>query len=313
MSNQIYDTIIIGGGPAGLTAGLYNGRAGMKTLVIESPTVIGQVAITADVENYPGFESISGPELIKKFRDQAIKWNAEIVSGNVNNLEKTKKGWKVFADDKVYESLAVIIATGAVPRKLNIPGEDKFIGRGVSYCATCDGPFYKGKEIVAIGGGDTAAEESVFLTRFASKITMIHRRDRLRAIKTLADKAIANPKIEIIWNSVVTEIVGDQSGVTSVKTKDIKSNKTDEIKCFGAFIFAGYIPNTDFAKTFVERDKNNYILSNEKMETETPGLFTCGDCRKKMLRQIVTATGEGAVAAVSAQHYIEELKGTAYR
>ncbi|MBU4484377.1 NAD(P)/FAD-dependent oxidoreductase, partial [bacterium] len=157
------------------------------------------------------------------------------------------------------------------------------------------------------------AEESVFLTRFASKITMIHRRDRLRAIKTLADKAIANPKIEIIWNSVVTEIVGDQSGVTSVKTKDIKSNKTDEIKCFGAFIFAGYIPNTDFAKTFVERDKNNYILSNEKMETETPGLFTCGDCRKKMLRQIVTATGEGAVAAVSAQHYIEELKGTAYR
>ncbi|MBU4485135.1 FAD-dependent oxidoreductase, partial [bacterium] len=162
MSNQIYDTIIIGGGPAGLTAGLYNGRAGMKTLVIESPTVIGQVAITADVENYPGFESISGPELIKKFRDQAIKWNAEIVSGNVNNLEKTKKGWKVFADDKVYESLAVIIATGAVPRKLNIPGEDKFIGRGVSYCATCDGPFYKGKEIVAIGGGDTAAEEAVF-------------------------------------------------------------------------------------------------------------------------------------------------------
>jgi len=307
-----YDVIIIGGGPAGLTAAIYTSRARLKTLVIESYSVPGQAIITDSIENFPGFpEGINGFELVEKFKKQAEKFGAELIVKNVEKIEQLQDGWRIKAEDKTYTTLSIIIATGAHPRKLDVPGEHKFTGKGVSYCATCDGALYRDKHVVVIGGGDTAIDEALFLTRFAKKVTLVHRRDRLRATKILQERVLANKKMEFAWESNVIEILGKDK-VGGVKIKNIKTKKDTDLSCDGVFVFVGYEPNTVLAKGLLKLDKKSYILADEDMNTSKKGIFSCGDCRKKLLRQVVTACGDGATAAFNAQHYVEKLKGTAY-
>lgn len=312
MKNLLYDVIVIGGGPAGLTAGLYTSRARLKTLLIESPVISSQSVLTAFIENYPGFpEGIGGSALLDRIKKQAVSAGLEILEGDVNRVEKGKKYWKVKMGDREFESLSVIIAAGAQPKTLNIPGEEKFKGRGVSYCGVCDGAFFKDKDIVVIGGGDTALEEALFLTRYVRSIKLIHRRDKFRATKILQERVFANKKIEPVLNSVAEEIQGG-SIVEGVKVRNTTANEIKIIPCSGIFVFVGYTPNTNFIKGLVDMDEEGYIISNDNMETSAKGIFACGDCRHKLLRQVVTACGEGASAAFSAQLYAENLKGTAY-
>jgi len=307
-----YDVIIIGGGPAGLTAAIYTSRARLKTLVIESYSVPGQAIITDSIENFPGFpEGINGFELVEKFKKQAEKFGAELIVKNVEKIEQLQDGWRIKAEDKTCTTLSIIIATGAHPRKLDVPGENKFTGKGVSYCATCDGALYRDKDVVVVGGGDTAIDEALFLTKFAKKVTLIHRRDRLRATKILQERASANKKMEFMWESKAIEILGKDK-VEGVKIKNINTKKDTDLLCDGVFVFVGYEPNTDLLKGLLKLDKKSYILTDDDMNTSKKGIFSCGDCRKKLLRQVVTACGDGATAAFSAQQYVEKLKGTAY-
>ena len=313
---MIYDIVIIGGGPAGLTAGIYASRARMKTLLLESVTISSQAVTTSEIENYPGFlDGVSGFELIDKFKKQAAKFGTEFKSKAVKSVCKTKvdgkKAWKVEFDGGEVSALAVILATGAKPKKLQIPGEDKFTGRGVSYCAVCDGAFFKEKNVVVIGGGDTAVEDACFLTRFAKKVTVIHRRERLRATKILQERAFANKKIEFSWSSTAFEILGD-SKVTGVMVENVKTKEKKEIPVDGVFVLIGYEPNTAFLKGVVKTNDIGYIIADDDMKSSVDGVFVCGDVRKKLLRQVVTATGEGATAAMSARLYVENLKGEAY-
>ncbi len=316
MAEDLYDIIIIGAGPAGATAALYSARARLKTLVIESYMNVSQISITDKIENYPGFpEGIKGPELIENMKKQAKNFGAEFGSANVKsitqNLFDNKKIWEIETDIKNYKTLAVIIASGAKPRELSIPGEDKFKGRGVSYCAVCDAPFFKEKQVIVVGGGDTAVEEALYLTKFAQKVKLVHRRDRLRATKILQERAFANEKIETIWNSVVTEIIGETK-VKSVKIKNIQTEEEKTIECDGVFIFIGLAPNTDFVKDVLKTDDNGYIIVDTQMKTSAEGIFAAGDCIQKRLRQVITAAGDGATAAHSARLYVEKLKGMAY-
>lgn len=312
-----YDAIIIGGGPAGLTAALYTSRAGLKTFLIESYCIPSQ-AVTADcIENYPGFpEGISGFELIESFKKQAKRFGVEFSAGEVNEIREYKregkKVWGAAHEDKSYTATSLIIATGAVYRKLDVPGEERLRGKGVSYCATCDGALYKDKDIVVIGGGNSAVEEALFLTRFGKTVTLIHRRDRLRAVKVLQERAFANKKISFVWDSVVTEISGDNK-VKAVKVENTKTGKKDNISCDGVFIFVGNVPNTEFIKGKVKLDEFGYIITDENMRTSADGIFACGDCRRKILRQVVTACGDGSIAGFSSQQYVEEVKGVAYK
>ena len=310
---MIYDVIIIGGGPAGLTAAIYTSRARLKTLLVESLTVAGQAVTASDIENYPGFpEGINGFELIDRFKKQAGRFGAEFKIGNVKRIKKTKAAWQVELDGEELSTLSVIIAAGASPKKLNIPGEAKFKGKGISYCAVCDGAFFKNKDIVVMGGGNTAIEEAIFLTNFASKVTVIHRRNRLRATKILQERAFANKKINFVWDSILTSISGKDK-VETIKVKNIKTNIEGTISCDGVFILVGYTPNTDFLKGLLKLDKNGYIVTDQEMKTKKRGIFAAGDARRKLLRQIVTASGEGAKAAFSARMYVEDLKGESYR
>ncbi|MDI6704301.1 MAG: thioredoxin-disulfide reductase [bacterium] len=318
-----YDLIIIGGGPAGLTAGLYAARARLKTLLIESFAVPSQAVAADRIENYPGIPSgISGIELIDRFKRQAKAFGLEFDVGNVVDIKpqngKDFRQWQIIAEDKVYDSLSIILAVGTRPRELEVAGESKLRGRGVSYCATCDGPLFKDRDIVIIGGGDTAVEEALFLTRFCRKVTMIHRRDRLRATKILQERALAHERLEFVWDSQVIEILGEEN-VEAVKIKDIKTQEESKIPCEGVFIFVGFIPNTDFLKPhktsgfsqdkgIIELDEAGYVITDDNMKTSQEGVFACGDCRKKLLRQVVTACGDGANAAFSAQGYVEKLK-----
>lgn len=308
-----YDVIIIGGGPAGLTAAIYTARARLKTLLLESFSVPGQAVITDHLENYPGFpDGINGFELIEKFKKQAENFGAELKVGNVERIEKDKNGWLVEAEGRTYTSLSLIIASGARPRRLGVPGERELQRKGVSYCATCDGALYKDKEIALVGGGDTAIQEALFLTRFAKKVRVVHRRDRLRATKILQERALSNERIEFIWESKAVEILG-KDRVSGVKIKNVKTGKETDVSCDGVFIFVGYSPNTDFIKRVLKLDKDGYIVSDSDMNTSKKGIFACGDCRRKLLRQVVTACGDGATAAFSAQKYVEDLKGAAYK
>jgi len=308
-----YDVIVIGGGPAGLTAALYAGRARLKTLIVESFSVLGQAIITDRIENYPGFpEGINGFDLVEKFKKQAEKFEVEFKTGDVSEVKKHDKGWEIKIKDKSYTALSLIVASGAKPKKLGVAGEEKLQGKGVSYCATCDGALYRDKEVVLAGGGDTAIEEALFLTRFAAKVKVAHRRDRLRATKILQERALANKKIEFIWESTITEITGDNK-VSGVKIENVRTKEKGEVPCDGVFIFVGYSPNTDFVKGVLKLDKGGYIAGDDNMKTSEKGIFACGDCRGKLLRQVVTACGDGAVAAFSAQQYVEELKGEAYK
>jgi len=314
---HVYDVIIIGGGPAGLTAGLYVSRAGLRGLCIEGESSISQITVTDLIENYPGIpEGINGFELIERFKKQALQFGLEMMSSDVTSVKPTKwddiQGWKVTAGDRAYDALAVICATGAYWRKLGVPGEDAYTGKGVSYCATCDGPIFRNREVVVVGGGDTAVQEAIFLTNFTRKVTIVHRRDRLRATKILQKRAFANSKIDFAWNSVVEEISGKET-VEKVKIKNVKSpGVTGEIPTAGIFIFTGLTPKTDIVRGVADLDQGGYIIVDANMHTSAKGIFAAGDCIKKRLRQVVTACGDGATAAFSAQLYIEELKGESY-
>jgi thioredoxin reductase (NADPH) len=314
---NIYDVIIIGGGPGGMTAGLYAARAALKVLLIEGASSASQITVTDLIENYPGFPGgIGGFELIDIFKKQAVEFGLETVSADVKGLSAAKwadvKGWNVATSDGVFSALAVIIATGAQWRKLGVPGEEAFIGKGVSYCATCDGPFYRNRDVVVVGGGDTAIQEALFLTKFAKKVTVIHRRDRLRAAAILQKRAFANEKIAFEWNAVVAEIAGG-AFVERVVLRDIKApEKFTEVPAEGAFIFIGLTPNTDLGRGICDLDNQGYIVTDAHMRTSAAGIFACGDCIQKLLRQVVTACGDGATAAHAAQLYVEDLKGEAY-
>jgi len=310
----IYDAIIIGGGPAGLTAGVYLSRARMNTLLIEKALPGGQAILTEIIENYPGFpHGIAGPELMQKMEEQAVRFGLKIEYGEVVEVKIKEDKVKIIKiNNKKYKTLTIILASGAEASKLEVPGEEELRGRGVSYCATCDAPFFKDKKIVVVGGGDTAIEEALYLTKFVWEVTIIHRRDRLRATKILQERVFANKKINLAWDSVVTKVLGKEK-VEGILIQNKKIGKEKEIPCQGVFIFAGYVPNSKFLKELVKLDKRGYILTNDNMMTSQEGIYACGDVRKKILRQVVTACGEGATAAFAAQKYIEELKGVSYK
>ena len=310
-----YDIVIIGGGPGGYTAGIYAARAARKTLLIEGAGTVSQITITDIIENYPGLpDGIGGFDLMQLFKKQALKFGLEVVPKDVTTVRKISDGpviWEVTAGNKVYKTLSIIAATGAMWRSLGVPGEAEFVGRGVSYCATCDGPFYRNRDVIVVGGGDTAIQEALFLTHFARKVIVIHRRDRLRAAGMLQNRAFAEKKIEFVWNSTVAEITGADF-VTGVKVKDITSGKISEIAADGAFIFVGRLPYTEIFKGLVNMDKTGFMITDENMRTNADGIFAAGDCRAKLFRQVVTAAGDGANAVNSAELYIDEVKGQTY-
>lgn len=310
-----YDIIIIGGGPAGYTAGMYAARAALKTLLIEGAGTVSQITITDMIENYPGIpDGIGGFELMQLFKQQAQKFGLEILVKDVTTIKKILENpviWEVTAGDRSFRALSIIAATGAMWRSLGVPGESEFAGKGVSYCATCDGPFYRNRHVVVVGGGDTAIQEALFLTHFASKVTVIHRRDRLRAAGMLQNRAFAEKKIEFAWDSTLEQIIGADF-VTGVKVKNVKTSAITELAADGAFIFVGRLPYTEIFKSLVSMDKTGFILTDENMQTKTPGIFAAGDCRVKLFRQVVTAAGDGANAVHSAELYIEDLKGQTY-
>ncbi|WP_035241535.1 thioredoxin-disulfide reductase [Desulfobacter vibrioformis] len=301
-----YDLVIIGAGPAGLTAGLYAARARMNVLLIEKAVPGGQILVTDWIENYPGFpEGISGFDLAEKIKEQALALGLTIETAEVQGLDLSGKIKKVILKNKHIKAKSLIIASGASPRKPGV-GEDRFMGKGISFCATCDGPFFRDKVVVAVGGGDTAVQESIFLTRFAKKVYLVHRRDELRATKILQERAFSNDKIEFLWDSVVTGMDGVY-GVEKVNIKNLKTGKASEIEANGCFLWIGILPNTEFIKGDVKTDEGGFILVDNRMQTNVPGVFAVGDVRDTPLRQIATAVGDGAVAAVSAEHYVESL------
>jgi len=304
---KIYDVVIIGAGPAGMTAAVYTSRGSLSTLMIERGIPGGQMANTEEVENYPGFDHILGPELSTKMFDHAKKFGAEYAYGDVQEIIDGEAYKTIKAGGKEYKARAIIVTTGAEYKKMGVPGETELGGRGVSYCAICDGAFFKNKELVVVGGGDSAVEEGVYLTRFASKVTIVHRRDELRAQKILQERAFANEKIDFIWNHTVQSINDSNGKVGSVTLKSTVDESTQEFKAEGVFIYIGMLPLTKPFKNLGILNENGYILTNDQMETKIPGIFAAGDVREKTLRQIVTATGDGSVAAQAAQHYIEEL------
>ncbi|WP_075619844.1 thioredoxin-disulfide reductase [Paenisporosarcina indica] len=304
---KIYDVVIIGAGPAGMTAAVYTSRGNLSTLMIERGIPGGQMANTEEVENYPGFEHILGPELSTKMFDHAKKFGAEYAYGDVQEITDGEAFKTIKAGGKEYKTRAIIITTGAEYKKMGIPGETELGGRGVSYCAVCDGAFFKNKELVVVGGGDSAVEEGVYLTRFASKVTIVHRREELRAQKILQERAFANEKIEFIWNHTVKEINAENGKVGSVTLSSTVDDTEREFNADGVFIYIGMLPLTKPFANLGILNENGYVLTNEQMETKVPGIFAAGDVREKTLRQIVTATGDGSIAAQAAQHYIEEL------
>lgn len=307
MSDQVYDVIILGGGPAGLTAGLYTSRAKLKSLLVERMLLGGQVMTTTKVENYPGFPGgVDGPELMLKMQEHCQEFGLEIRYGDASEVRKGADGYEVVIDGEPVATRTVIVAVGAEPRKLDILGEAAFVGRGVSYCATCDGAFFKNVEVAVIGGGDTAAEEALYLTRFASKVYLIHRRDTLRATKILQDRLQANPKIEMIWNTVVERVEGDPTGIKCIEIKDTVSGKMRCMPVAGMFVAVGVTPKAGFLADLLELDPEGYLLTDSECRTKLPGVFVAGDVRKKMLKQISTAVGDGAVAAVMAERYLME-------
>ena len=313
---DIYDVIIIGGGPAGLTAGIYTTRARLSAILIEKLAIGGQVSLTDRIENYPGFVGgVSGPELVQNIEEQAKSFGMRILSAEVTRIDLDDKGdiKEVFVDEEPepYRCLSIIIAAGNEQKRLGVPGEKEFIGKGVSYCATCDGAFFKDLDIAVVGGGDVALEEGIFLTRFAKKIYIIHRRDRLRATKILQERAFSSNKIEFVLDSVVDEIFG-QTTVDGVKVRNLKTGEGKALEVNGIFVFIGWTPSFSFVDGIVKRSEDGYIIVDKEMGTSREGIFACGDCCKKDLRQIVTACGDGATAAYSAQHYVERIKGQEY-
>ena len=298
----MHDLIIVGAGPAGLTAALYAGRSRLDTLLIEKMAVGGRILMSESIENYPGFPGgVSTRELMGKMEEQVKELGVKIINDEVLDLDCSKRIIKT--STVTYEASAIIIASGARPRKLNVSGEEKYIGRGVSYCATCDGPFFREKKVVIVGGGNAVAEEAIYLSRFASSVSVIHRRQELRASPILQEKMQENKKINFILSSVVTQIKGVQK-VEAVTIKDLVSGKESDFNCEGVFIYIGYDPETVFLKGKLQMDGSGLILTDENMVTSADGIFACGDCRKKGLYQVINACGDGAVAADSAYKFI---------
>lgn len=303
-----YDCIIIGAGPAGMTAALYAARANLNTLLLERGIPGGQMNNTAEVENYPGFDSILGPDLALKMYDGINQFGVEHGYGNVVEVKDHQDYKEVITDDASYEAKVVIIATGCEHRNLEVPGEAEYSGRGVSYCAVCDGAFFRNKKLIVVGGGDSAVEEAIYLTQFADEVKIVHRRDTLRAQKIIQDRAFANEKISFIWDSVVEEIKGDDQKVTGVQIKNVKTGETYEEAADGVFIYVGLIPLTQAFTSLGITDDAGWIVTDERMQTKIPGLLACGDARQKHLRQITTAVGDGGIAGQQAYQYIEENK-----
>ena len=302
----MYDTIIIGAGPAGMTAALYAARSNLKVALLEAGIPGGQMNNTADVENYPGYALISGPELAEKMFEPLENLGVEHVFGHVQRIEDQGGSKKVITEDEVYESKTVIIATGAFHRQLNVPGEAEFNSRGVSYCAVCDGAFFRDEDLLVVGGGDSAVEEAIFLTQFAKSVTIVHRRDQLRAQKVLQDRAFANEKISFVWDSVVEAIHGNERKVTGVTFKNIKTSETSQADFGGIFIYVGLDPVSEFVADLGIRDESGWIVTDDHMKTSVAGIYAIGDVRQKDLRQITTAVGDGAIAGQEAYKYITE-------
>ena len=302
----MYDVVVIGAGPAGMTAAIYAARAGYKTAMAEVGVPGGQAATTEIIENYPGFPNgVAGPDLMYKFFEQTQTFGVEMLYGYVEGIDTADETKKVKIGDNVYESKTVIIASGAKPKTLGVANEDRLRGRGVSYCATCDGFFFKDKEVMVVGGGDTAVEEAMYLTKMCSKVTLIHRREQLRANRTAQNRALANEKLEIIYNTTLEEIIGEDK-VTSVRLKNKITGEETIMPIEGIFIFAGYTPNNDFFPSQLAVDERGYVLTDEKMATNLPGIFAVGDVRQKPLRQVTTAVGDGGVVITAVEDYLAQ-------
>jgi len=307
--DKIYDVAIIGGGPAGLSAGLYASRSRLKTIIIEKGRWGGQAATTEELENYPGsIENPTGPKLTERMKEQAEAFGTEFINGEAVGFDLSDKVKVLKLKDGEIKAKAIIIATGAQHVNLGAPGEDTFRGKGVSYCATCDADFFTDLEVVVVGGGDAAVEEAIYLTKFAEKVTIIHRRDQFRAAKSIVEKALANEKIHVIWDTVVEEIYGDGI-VEGVKLKNVKTGEITDYRTDGVFIFVGTRPVSEFVKGIVDMDEKGYIITDSEMRTSIEGIFAAGDVRNTPLRQVITAAADGAIAAISAEKYITKVFG----
>jgi thioredoxin reductase (NADPH) len=308
MARKEYEIVIIGGGPAGLAAGLYAARARRKTVLLEKGVIGGQIALTELVENYPGIPSINGFDLAQAMLNQAESYGLEVEYAETTGIEQDGRLWLVRTAEDEYVAKAVIVTAGADYNKLGVPGEERLTGRGVSYCATCDAAFFKEQHVAVVGGGDAAMDEGLFTTRFADKVTVIHRRDKLRAGAILQERAFANPKMEFVWNTVVTEVLGED-GVTGVRLHNRETDEDSTMDLAAVFIFIGQHPNTGFLGGLVPVDEGGHAVVSEWMETELPGLYVAGDARRNSARQVVSSAGDGATAAIAAEHYISSSFG----
>jgi thioredoxin reductase (NADPH) len=306
----VENVIIIGSGPAGFTAGLYTARANLNPLLITGNEYGGQVSITYEVENYPGFpESLSGPELVEKMKLQAEKFGTRVEFDYVTEIVMDEHPFLVrTASGKEYAAKSIIAATGARPRYLEIPGEQEYTGKGVSYCATCDGFFFRGKDVVVVGGGDSAVEEAIFLTKFATRVRVIHRRDQLRASKILQERAFANEKIEFVWNTVVNEVIGDDNGkVRGLIVQNTETGEISELQTDGVFIFVGHLPNNNLFQGKLELDEDGHLIADSKMRTNVPGIFAAGEIMDKVYKQVATSVGQGCAAAMQAERWLGDV------
>ncbi|HEL0769785.1 TPA: thioredoxin-disulfide reductase [Streptococcus equi subsp. zooepidemicus] len=303
----MYDTLIIGSGPAGMTAALYAARSNLRVGIIEQGAPGGQMNNTSDIENYPGYDHISGPELSLKMYEPLEKFKVENIYGIVQRVEDCGDYKRVYTEDTHYDTKTVIVATGAKHRLLGIAGEEEYTSRGVSYCAVCDGAFFRNQELLVVGGGDSAVEEAIYLTQFAKKVTIVHRRDQLRAQKILQERAFANEKLDFIWDSVVKEIQGNDIKVSNVVIENVKTGQVTNHDFGGVFIYVGLIPVTQMVSELGITNQEGWIVTDDQMKTSIPGIFAVGDVRQKQLRQITTAVGDGAIAGQGVYHYIESL------
>lgn len=312
-TTQEFDTIIIGGGPAGLCAAMYAGRGMLNAVLLERGVPGGELLNTEVIEDYPGFEHILGRDLAAKMSAHALKFGANIRQETVESVEKQDDGYFIVATSSgtAYRAPTVILTAGGTPTKLGVPGELEYAGRGVSYCAVCDGAFFKGETIAVVGGGDAAVEEADYLTRYAAKVYLIHRRDELRASRILQDRLFANPKIEVIWNKQVLELVGGPSGLQKVRLQDTLTNAASDLAVTGCFIFVGFKPNSGLIKGHFRHDASGYVITDERMMTSIPGLFAAGDLRVQLTRQVTTAVGDATTAAIAVEKYLAEQRSQA--
>jgi thioredoxin reductase (NADPH) len=309
---NVENVVIIGSGPAGLTAAIYTARAKLDPFVITGQEIGGQVSITNEVENYPGFpEGLSGPDLVQRFQEQAERFGARLEIDEVTEVDFRRRPFRLKTHGGTFQAKAVIIATGASARRLGVPGEEEFTGRGVSYCATCDGFFFREKDVVVVGGGDSAIEEALFLTRFASRVRVIHRRDQLRAGQALQRRARNNDKLSFIWDTVVTDVLGNE-GVEAVRVRNVKTGGVSELKTDGVFVYIGHIPNSQLFKGQLNMDEHGYLIVDRRNHTNVEGVFAAGEIADPVFRQVITSSGEGCKAALEVEKYLAEMEDRAY-